>query len=94
METNKLLLNSQCGFRKGLSTMDILLRLEHLVRDALVNKQTCLVLYLDLTSAFDKVNHTFLIHKLVKLGVKGNLLRWIVNYLSDRKMCIRIGRQY
>ena len=42
-------------------------------------------LYLDLQKAFDSVSHQRLILKLERLGITGNLLRWIKNFLSERK---------
>ena len=54
MESNHILSKSQCGFMRGLSTIDILLRLEHIIRSSLLNRDTCLAVYLDLSSAFDK----------------------------------------
>ena len=38
LETNNILTNTQCGFRKNRSTTDQLVRLETIIRDAFVNK--------------------------------------------------------
>ena len=37
--------------------------------------------------AFDTVNHRLLFKELAKYGIKGRLLAWIENYLTDRKQC-------
>ena len=37
--------------------------------------------------AFDTVYHEILIKKLQKIGIKGVLLEWLKNYLSNRKQC-------
>ena len=42
------------------------------------------IVFLDFAKAFDKVPVSSLIVKLEALGVKGKLLRWIKNWLSDR----------
>ena len=42
------------------------------------------ILFLDLSKAFDSVDHNMLIHKLHKLGFSGKLLLWISDYLKDR----------
>ena len=39
---------------------------------------------MDLTEAFDRVDHQLLIKKLRRVGVGGNLLVWFENYLNDR----------
>jgi exonuclease III len=91
IEKNRKLGAYQCGFRKGLSTIDILLRLENKIRKSLDMKESCIVVYLDLKGAFDKVWHDGLLYKLAKMGIKGNLFRWIKDYLTDRKFMVRVG---
>ena len=54
-ESSSLLLPNQCGFRRGNNTMDVLLRLEHRIRRAQSASEVCLVVYVDLKAAFDKV---------------------------------------
>ena len=46
-------------------------------------KQTDMI-YLDISKAFDSVNHNLLINKLQKLGFSCKLLLWITDYLKDR----------
>ena len=41
---------------------------------------------LDFSKAFDTVPHHKLLHKLSHYGVKGNTLKWIKHFLTDRKM--------
>lgn len=86
VEKKDLLLTSQCGFRKGQGTPDVLLRLEHNIRDSLSSQEICLVGYIDLKSAFDSIWGKGLIYKLVKSGIKGNLIKWLFNFFNDRKI--------
>jgi len=55
VEKQGLLSPSQCGFRPGKSTMDALYCLEHHIRQALDSGNICIVIHVDLKSAFDKV---------------------------------------
>ena len=48
------------------------------------------VIYLDFAKAFDSVNHNLLIYKLAKLGLSGGTLKWILSYLSDRELQVKI----
>jgi len=41
--------------------------------------------------AFDSVCHTKLFLRLSSLGITGNLLVWIKNFLTDRQQCTRVG---
>ncbi|XP_064106860.1 uncharacterized protein LOC135215837 [Macrobrachium nipponense] len=43
------------------------------------------VAFLDLKSAFDIANRDIILDQLVEFGVRGNLLKWINGYLSNRK---------
>ena len=45
----------------------------------------CIAVFVDLEKAFELANKNVILNALAKLGVKGKLLAWIQNYLSDRK---------
>jgi len=47
------------------------------------------VIYLDYRKAFDTVPHNRLMLKMMKLGLPDNMLRWIRNFITGRKM--RVG---
>ena len=44
--------------------------------------------FIDLSKAFDTVDHYILITKLKQYGIQGNNMRWFESYLSNRKQCI------
>ena len=43
------------------------------------------MLYLDMSKAFDRINHKRLMQKLANSGVGGNLLKWFQLCLTDRR---------
>jgi hypothetical protein len=43
------------------------------------------VVYLDFAKAFDKVPIKRLTAKLAAAGIRGNVLRWITDWLADRR---------
>ena len=90
-ETASLFLPNQCGFRRGHSTLDVLLRLENRIRHAQSASEVCLVVYLDLKSAFDKVWIDGLLYKLAKAGICGALARWLHGYLTSRTSRVRVN---
>jgi hypothetical protein len=79
---------NQYGFRKGHSTsMAVSLFVEN-IYEALEDNEYALGLFLDLSKAFDTVNHEILLQKLSFYGVKGIPLKWFSSYLSDRKQYV------
>ena len=52
-------------------------------------KQTDLIL-LDFSKAVDKVAHKKLLQKLHYYGIRGDVLKWIKNFLDNRKQAVVI----
>ena len=48
-------------------------------------------IYTDLKAAFDRVNHRILLAKLDRLGVASNLVSWFESYLTNRRLCVKLG---
>ena len=50
------------------------------------NRKAFDIIYTDFAKAFDSVAHMRLLHKLESIGIKGDLLNWVISFLSGR-MC-------
>ena len=88
LERHGVLCQQQHGFRKRRSCETQLLDFaDELVNNMAQGKQTD-VLVLDLAKAFDRVNHSLLIHKLRHYGVQGALNQWIADFLRDRRQAV------
>ena len=90
LKENKLLYKSQYGFRDEHSTELASLELIDRVMTSFENKHTPLAIYMDLSKAFDTLDHKILLYKLQHYGVKGTELNWFKSYLSDRKQFVEI----
>ena len=85
LESNSLLSDHRYGFRPGRSCELQLLRIVNEWTLHLDERKPNDILYLDFQKAFDKVPHKRLISKLQAYGIDGNLLSWIISFLSNRR---------
>lgn len=90
MQINKAFYNSQYGFRNQHSTIDATTELIADITDNLENKMMTLCTYLDLSKAFDTIDHSLLIDKLEHYGIRGNCLNWFKSYLCNRSQFVKI----
>ena len=86
---NKLLYKSQYGFRKKHSTELAGLEFNDKIINYLDEGKLPLAIFLDLSKAFDTIDHDILIHKLHFYGVAGNSLNWFKSYLTNRKQYVQ-----
>ena len=94
VDTNDLLPSNQYGFRKGSSTISQLLDVIHLTANALDERLTSKLLFLDVSKAFDRVWHRALLFKLEHISNRSQLLRWFGDYLSDRYQRVVLRGMY
>ena len=88
LESNELLSCKQHGFQKGKSCLSQLLKQYDDILNNLLDQNETDVIYLDFSKAFDKVDHQILFRKLSNIGISGNLLAWLQNFLTDRNQTV------
>ena len=91
LEKNQVLFNGQFGFRSNHSTLHAILLIADKIQKAIERNQYSCGIFLDLSKAFDTVNHTILIKKLEYYGIRGIAKDWFCSYLSNRKQLVSIG---
>ena len=92
--SHNLITKHQHGFIKQHSTTTNLLESLHDWSVSLSNHRSTDVAYIDFQRAFDSISHPKLIHKLSSYGISGNLLCWIMAFLTNRKQMVRINSTF
>ena len=92
LDKNNLHEPMQSACRKFHSTETALLKVQNDILLALDNQHCVLLTLLDLSAAFDTVDHSVLLDRLSNsFGIKDEALSWITSYLSNRKKCVVIN---
>lgn len=92
LNNHKLLSKYQSAYRRFHSTETALLRILSDMINAVEDGKVALVAILDMSAAFDTVNHEILIHKLKNnFGIENSVLRWITSYLAERYQTVAFG---
>ena len=82
----------QSAYRKYHSTETALLRINNDLLQSMDKKQCCFLVLLDLSAAFDTVNHNTLLNRLShRFGIKDDALAWITSYLENRSHFVTIN---
>ena len=84
LNSNNMLPKFQSAYRSGHSTETALLRVLNDIRCAVDNGRVALVTLLDLSAAFDTIDHNILLSRLKKIGISSTPLKWLQSYLSGR----------
>ena len=81
----------QYGFRRGYSTEQAITQLNNWVLESMDEGKVTGLLFIDISKAFDSLNHKVLLRKLEHLGLSERSLRWFRSYLTDRKQSVLIN---
>lgn len=87
---NNILSRVQHGFRRGLSTETAALSLIQCLHSNINQRKTTIGIFFDISKAFDSLNPQFLSEKLDHLGFRGVVNNWIISYVQNRKITVRV----
>ena len=85
LDKHHILIDEQFGFRPKYSTSLGVFSLTHYISQQLDNGKYCIGLFMDLSKAFDTIDHHILLNKLQSYGIRGLPLKWFESYLLNRK---------
>jgi hypothetical protein len=92
VQENNLLSPVQSAYRPFHSTETALLKVQNDILRFLDNSQAVILILLDLSAAFDTIDHDILVSRLqIRMGIQGAASDWIKSYLSDCYQCISVN---
>ena len=91
LDSKHILCDSQYGFRRNRSTYMSLIDLYDRISLAIDKREFSIGVFIDLSKAFDTLDHGILLRKLEHYGIRGVALHWFNSYLSNRKQCVTLN---
>ena len=92
LEQNKLISDAQSGYRRHHSCETLLIKMVDDIDKHINENQAVALILLDLSAAFDTIDHKLLIEKLqIDYGIDNIALKWITSYLKNRTFCVKIN---
>ena len=88
MSSNNLIYNRQFGFQENNSTEHAILQFTQDIVGSIEKGEYTLGVFIDLSKAFDTVNHDILLKKLKNYGIRNNHLEILASYLKNRKQYV------
>ena len=90
IESSNILSDEQYGFRQGRSCMSQLINHYENLITILEENTNADSLYLDMSKAFDKVDHSILLKKMKAMGIRGKLHKWLTAFLKNREQYVLV----
>ena len=91
VNTHQILNLNQYGFRKNHSTDLALVQIYDKITNAIANKEHVIGIFLDLSKAFDTLDHNILLQKLSFYGIRSQVLSYLKDYLTNRKQYVKFN---
>ena len=91
LNDNKIITSKQFGFRPTLSTTTALTNFTDNVLLNMDSGSLTEAVFLDLSKAFETVDHNLLLHRLKSVGLLDDTVNWLQSYLTSRKQRTSVG---
>lgn len=89
--TNKFFTDSQFGYRENMSTNHALIQTMDFIMKCFEDGKYASASFLDLSKAFDSMDHDILIQKLYYYGTRGIALRFFISFVKNRYQLVQLA---
>ena len=93
LEQQQVIDLAQCGGLRGKGTVDCLVALENEIHEAFLKNRLLVALFLDLEKAYQTAWQYLVMRELYDAGLRGNLGKFISEFMRDRKFQVRVGNR-
>ena len=93
IKEKKIIPNEQSAYRENHSTETTVCAIMNDMTETIVNGKCGILIMLDLSAAFDTVDHELLLDDLRTIGIKDEVHRWYKNYLEDRSIAVIVSNE-
>lgn len=87
----QILYEYQFGFREGHSTTQVLVEITDRLKNSMNAKELTCGILIDLTKAFDTVDHSILLKKMYNYGIRRNVQKLFKSYLLNRQQYVKVN---
>ena len=94
LESKNIISPYQSGFRQNRSSTDHIVHLENVIRQEIARKNHTIAVFFDIQKAYDTAWRHYIIKKLQQAGLRGHLIYFIKNFLSNRKIKVQISNVF
>ena len=93
MSQRNLICDTRFGFRQNHSTSHAIHHSINFIKESHMLNKHVIGIFIDLSKAFDTIDHKKLLYKLYSYGIRGLAYNLIKSYLSNRYQCVKIEDQ-
>ena len=93
-KTQTIEFDDYIGFKKGNATTDTLLYIGHQIANSISFRKHITFISLDFEKAYDKIGIHSIVDQLRSWKIGPNIIQYIIHFIFNRKIVVRIGKQH
>lgn len=91
LETQNIIMQNQCGFRKNHSAIDALVHFQTEILQTFANQEHLIAISFDINKAYDMTWKYGILHRIYEIGIRGHMGNFISNFLQNRSFQVIVN---